>query len=318
MYIVTGAAGFIGSNVVKGLNDLGIEDILIVDDLSRSEKIRNLRDLQFVDFMDLTEFRLAVQQEALGMVPEAILHQGACADTMETDGRYMMDINYAYSKDLLEYAMQRSVPFIYASSASVYGDNSVFVESPENEKPLNVYAFSKWQFDRYAMHRVRQVEPSSTVVGLRYFNVYGPREAHKGRMQSMINQIYAQVRDTGTARLFEGSGGYDAGEQRRDFIYVGDVVAVNLHFMQAKTVQGVFNCGTGKSRSFNDIARTAIHLLGDGAITYIPFPEGLAEKYQSFTEADLTRLRDAGYDQPMTELEAGMAKTIAQCLALEG
>ncbi|MGO9598886.1 MAG: ADP-glyceromanno-heptose 6-epimerase [Isosphaeraceae bacterium] len=310
MHIVTGAAGFVGCNLVRALNERGIREIMAVDDLTQGDKFRNLRDCEIADYMDRTDFREFVRRGASGLEPTAILHQGACADTTESDGRYMLDNNFTYSKELLHWALDRGVPFVYASSASVYGSSPRCVETPEHEGPLNVYAYSKLLFDQY----VRRLMPriSTTVVGLRYFNVYGPREGHKGRMASMVWQVYQQVRSSGLARLFEGTDGFAAGEQRRDFVFVGDAVAVNLHFASGPPRQATVNVGTGKSRSFNDIARIVISLLGRGEIQYIPFPESLRGKYQSFTESDITRLRAAGYDHPMTSLEEGIRQLVEQ------
>lgn len=306
MHIVTGAAGFVGSNLVRGLNARGIRDILAVDDLEQGEKFLNLRDCDIADFMDQREFREAVRRGAPGLDARALLHQGACADTTERDGRFMMDNNYTYSKELLRWALDRRIPFVYASSASVYGTERTCTETPACERPLNVYAYSKLLFDRYVRQRLSAVR--STVIGLRYFNVYGPNEQHKGRMASMVYQLHDQLKRTGVARLFEGTDGYAHGEQRRDFIYVGDVVAINLFFAEGGVKQGIFNVGTGQSRSFNDIARILIGQLGHGQIQYIPFPESLVGKYQSFTEADVSNLRASGYDRAFTSLEQGIQR----------
>ncbi len=310
MYIVTGAAGFIGSNLVHALNERGIRDVLAVDDLTDGDKFRNLRDCDLADYMDFREFRDRVRRGAPELAATALLHQGACADTTEPDGRYMMDNNYTFSKELLHWALDRRVPFVYASSASVYGLARVCAETPDCENPLNVYAFSKLLFDNY-MRRLTEVK--STVVGLRYFNVYGPRKAHKGRMASMVTQILDQLVQTGVARLFEGTDGYADGEQRRDFIYVGDVVDINLHFAAQPNARGIYNSGTGQSRSFNDIARIVIERLGGGRIEYVPFPASLEGKYQSFTEADVSRLRNAGFEGPFTTLEDGIARMCDAC-----
>jgi len=304
VFLVTGGAGFVGSNLVAGLNRAGISDILVVDDLRSGDKRGNLGANRFAEYVDKDEFLPLLERGKFGGTIEAVLHQGACTDTMATDTAYVMRNNTEYSKTLLAYALQRPIPFIYASSASVYGNRGTCPERPEHEEPLNLYARSKLAFDRH----VREVLPrvSSTVVGLRYYNVYGPGEAHKGRMASMVWQLLRQLKDRGEMRLFAGSGGYGDGEQRRDFIWVGDVVDVNLFFLNGPARQGIFNTGTGASRSFNDIARTLMRLHGGGALSYIAFPPELEGKYQSFTQADVKALRAAGYDRPFTSLEDGV------------
>lgn len=308
MQIVTGAAGFVGSNLVRALNERGVRDVLAVDDLTQGDRFRNLADCQLADYLDRDAFRALVRRGAPGLEASAVYHQGACADTTESDGRYMMDNNYTFSQELLHWSLERRIPFVYASSASVYGHSRHCAETPECEGPLNVYAFSKLQFDRYVQ---ALPAPASTVVGLRYFNVYGPREGHKGRMASMVWQLYQQLKTEGEARLFEGTDGFASGEQRRDFVAVGDAVAVNRFFADGPPTQGVFNVGTGTARSFNDIARILIDRLGRGTIRYVPFPETLRGKYQSFTQSDIRRLRDAGYGQPFATLEEGIDRLIA-------
>ncbi len=306
MWIITGGAGFIGSNLVHALNAQGRTDILVVDRLN--DNFKNLCDLRIADLLQPEEFLQALGRNAMPQKVDAILHQGACADTTCTDGRFMMENNVSFSKALLHFAIERKIPLVYASSAATYGASKNFQEKPENERPLNLYGLSKLIFDNY----VRTILPSisSTVVGLRYFNVYGPREAHKGPMASMIYQLYGQLRRHGKARLFEGSGGYAAGEQQRDFVSVDGVVRVNLHFARAAVCKGIFNCGTGQARSFNEIAKQLIHHLGKGEIEYIPFAPGLREKYQSFTQADLAALRRAGYTAGFSSLEDGIAKAV--------
>lgn len=311
MHLVTGGAGFIGSNIVRELNDRGIDDILVVEALSDGENYRNLCDRRIADYMDRDEFRARLRERGLPRAITAVCHQGACSDTMERDGRYMLDNNFTFSKELLHACLDRGVPFVYASSASVYGAGTTFREDPVFERPLNVYGYSKLLFDQYVRKAARGAE--STVVGLRYFNVYGPRETHKGRMASMVYQLFRQLESDGVARLFEGTDGYGDGEQRRDFVFVGDVVDVNLHFLERdRAAFGVFNVGAGRSRSFNDVARGLIDRTGVGRIEYKPFPDSLRGKYQSFTEADLTALRRAGYDRPPTELEDGIDACVAE------
>jgi ADP-L-glycero-D-manno-heptose 6-epimerase len=306
--VVTGAAGFIGSNLVRALNARGHDDIIAVDDLSDGDKFQNLADCRIRDYLDRDEFRDDLRRWNLRNDVRLVFHQGACADTTANDGRSMMDVNYAYSKEVLHWCLERRIPLVYASSAAVYGLSRHCIEEPPSEQPLNLYAYSKLQFDNY----VRRVLPEakSTVVGLRYFNVYGPREGHKGRMASMVWQLWKQLEGTGVARLFEGTAGYGPGEQRRDFVAVADVIAVNLHFGFGPTHTGIYNVGTGHSRNFNDVARALINRLGRGHIEYIPFPQSLTGKYQSFTEADTTRLRAAGYDQPFLTLEQGIDQMI--------
>ncbi len=311
MYIVTGGSGFIGSQLVEALNKRGITDIIVVDSIGKDdEKYKNLCDLQIADYYDRDEFRNLISSGKLKYDVKAILHQGACADTMETDGRYMLDNNFTFSKAVLHYALDNKIPLVYASSAATYGGETTFIEDTKFEKPLNVYGYSKLVFDQYLRHIMPSAQ--STVVGLRYFNVYGPRETHKGKMASMVYQIFLQLKNTGKARLFEGTDGYGDGEQRRDFVSVEDVVKVNLFFAEGPIKKGIVNCGTGQSRSFNDIANAVISVLGKGTVEYIPMPESIRGKYQSFTEADLTQLRQLGYSEPFTTLENGIEKSVKE------
>jgi ADP-L-glycero-D-manno-heptose 6-epimerase len=302
--IVTGAAGFIGSNLVEGLNRRGIRDVIAVDNLTDGTKFRNLADLDIADYLDMDDFLQQVEtNHDFGKV-RAILHQGACSTTTEWDGRFMLRVNFEYTKKLFHYCQARHIPLIYASSASVYGAGSHYSEDPKREKPLNVYGYSKFLFDQYLRPRLAHLK--SQVVGLRYFNVYGPREQHKGSMASVAFHFDQQIRETGECRLFEGSDGYGDGEQRRDFIYVGDAVNVNLWFMDNPRQSGIFNCGTGRSQSFNDVANAVIAWHGKGKIKYIPFPDKLKGSYQSFTEADLTQLRATGCDVAFKTVEQGV------------
>jgi ADP-L-glycero-D-manno-heptose 6-epimerase len=303
--IVTGGAGFIGSNIVRGLNDTGRDDIIVVDDLTDGHKYTNIVDRSIADYWDKRELRGRL--ESLDEPPDAVLHQGACAVTTEWDGRYMLAENYQCSVDLLGYCVRHKVPLIYASSAAIYGASTSFGESdPSAERPLNVYGYSKLLFDRYVRRHTGSA--GAQVVGLRYFNVYGPNEAHKGAMASVVWHLTRQLRETGELKLFEGSHGYDDGEQRRDFIHVDDVVAVVLWFLEHPGVSGIFNVGTGKSASFNDLASAVIECLGTGEIRYVPFPSDLEASYQSFTEADLSALRAAGYSAPFDDVRAGVRK----------
>src|SRR5713226_2049598 len=306
MWIVTGGAGFIGSNLIQALNGRGHTDILVVD--RRNENFENLNDLRFANFMQPEEFLQALGRNALPGRIEAIVHQGGCADTTCTDERFMMENNVSFSKEVLRFAIEKKISLVYASSAAVYGASRNFRESPENERPLNLYGQSKLIFDNH----VRSILPSvsSSVVGLRYFNVYGPRETHKGRMASMIYQLYCQLRRDGHARLFEGSGGFAAGEQRRDFVSVSDVINVNLFFAICPVRNGIFNVGTGEARTFNEVVKQLTRALGKGAVEYIPFPEGLRERYQSHTQADIAALRAAGYEGAFASIENGVAAAI--------
>ncbi len=323
--IVTGAAGFIGSNLVKALNDRGERNVIAVDNLSCAEKVPNLVDCEISDYVDKDDFIARIRDGRWRVDASAVLHQGACSDTMETNGRYMMENNYRYSCDLLEWCQGRHIPFIYASSASVYGGGKVFREERECEAPLNVYGYSKFLFDQFV--RRRMVGSTGQIAGFRYFNVYGPREAHKGRMASVAYHFYNQYLAEGHVKLFEGSGGYGPGQQIRDFVSVEDVIRVNLHFLDHPARSGIFNVGTGRARSFNDMAAATVNavrrargepaialedLLREEVIRYIPFPPALVGKYQSHTEADMSALRKAGYKAPFLDVEEGVGRYVEE------
>lgn len=311
MHIVTGGAGFIGSNLVRTLADHGHDDIVVVDDLEDGHKIVNIADLPIADYLDKDDLLQRLDSDkAFRAEIKGLFHQGACSTTTEWNGKFMMENNYEYSKRLLHHCLEGGTPFIYASSASVYGGSKSFVEDPLFENPLNVYGYSKLQFDRY----VRRVaaNPKSQVVGLRYFNVYGPREQHKGAMASVAFHLNNQVQEDGEVRLFSGTDGYGDGEQLRDFVYVDDVCAVNLWYLQNPGVSGIYNTGTGRAQTFNDVASAVIKWHGKGKIRYIPFPDHLEGAYQSYTQADLTELRASGCDVEFRPVENGVKDYLDQ------
>ncbi|MDW3683404.1 ADP-glyceromanno-heptose 6-epimerase [Cupriavidus sp. CV2] len=318
--IVTGAAGFIGSNLVKGLNERGEDNVVAVDNLTRADKFHNLVDCEIRDYLDKGEFIERFKRGEFGKV-RAVFHEGACSDTMETDGRYMMENNFRYTKALMDACLEQGTQFLYASSAATYGASQVFKEEREFEKPLNVYGYSKFLFDQV----VRRTLPSalSQIVGFRYFNVYGPREAHKGRMASVAFHNFNQFRADGTVKLFGEYGGYAPGGHTRDFISVEDVVKVNLFFLEHPDKSGIFNLGTGRAQPFNDIAATVVNTLREadgrphltldemvqeGLVEYIKFPDALRGKYQCYTQSDVSRLRGAGYKEAFYTVEEGVSR----------
>ena len=319
-YIVTGAAGFVGANLVKALNERGITRIIAVDNLTKADKFKNLVDCEIADYLDKGEFLERLLCGHFDGDVEAIFHEGACSDTMETDGRYMMENNYRYSLSLLDWCLEQEVQLLYASSAATYGGSSVFKEERQYEAPLNVYGYSKFLFDQIV--RQRLPEAGSQVVGFRYFNVYGPRESHKGRMASVAFHHFNQYRAEGKVKLFEGCDGYANGEQQRDFVYVKDVAKVNLYFLDHPEKSGIFNLGTGRAQSFNDVAVATVNscraaegkpalsleaMVQQGLVEYVAFPEALKGKYQSFTQADLSKLRSAGYGDKFATVAEGVA-----------
>ncbi|HEU4850542.1 MAG TPA: ADP-glyceromanno-heptose 6-epimerase [Telluria sp.] len=324
MILVTGAAGFIGSNLVHALCARG-SDVFAVDNLSKADKFHNIVDTSIADFLDKDEFLERLKRGEYAGKFSAVFHQGACSDTMEQDGRYMMKNNYDYSVALFEFCQRERIPFIYASSAAVYGASETFGEERANEKPLNVYGYSKFLFDQYVrrFRREQRAAGASQVVGLRYFNVYGPRETHKGRMASVPFHQYKEFLANGGVRLFGEYNGYAPGTQMRDFIHVDDVVAVNLFFLDHPLQSGIFNLGTGRAQPFNDIALAVVRamkpeagshgldgIVDSGLLEYIPFPDKLKGKYQSYTQADIGALRAAGYEREFMDVATGVARYI--------
>ena len=323
--IVTGAAGFIGSNIVKALNERGITDIVAVDNLTRGEKFANLAECEIAHYLDKHEFIRQVREHILPFTNiQAVFHDGACSDTMEHNGLYMMDNNYQYSLDLLDWCQDERIPYLYASSAAVYGKGEVFREERELEQPLNVYGYSKFLFDQVVRRRMAE-GLSAQVAGFRYFNVYGPREQHKGRMASVAFHHFNQYREQGYVNLFGAYDGYGEGQQSRDFVSVEDVVKVNLFFFDHPEISGIYNLGTGRSQPFNDLAAATVNacrtaegkeamslqqLVDAQLIRYIPFPDALKGKYQSFTEANIAQLRDAGYEEPFYDVEQGVSRYV--------
>lgn len=305
MIVVTGGLGFIGSNLVHALNARGRDDVIVVDDFTDGHKMANVRDATICDYHDRHEFLGRFERLArTGTGIDVVYHLGACSDTTEWDGRRMMSDNFAYSRDLLELCDARAIPFVYASSAAVYGLHERCVEEPRSEAPLNVYGYSKLAFDQHV--RQRMAHARARIVGLRFFNVYGPREQHKARMASVAFHFDAQLRQHGAVRLFGASHGVGPGEQRRDFIHVDDVVDQTLWFGEADDVTGIFNCGTGQAATFNEVARAVIDWHGHGDIEYIPFPADLIDAYQAYTLADMSRTRDAGYARVQRPVAQGV------------
>lgn len=330
MYVVTGGAGFIGANLVKALNERGVREVLVVDNLEKADKFRNLTDCEIADYLDKHEFPEWLLRRGRRKL-KAIFHEGACSDTMEHNGAYMMQNNFEYSKLLLHWCQAQRVPFLYASSAAVYGAGKVFSEARQFEAPLNVYGYSKFLFDQYV--RRLWTRRTAQIAGFRYFNVYGDRESHKGRMASVAFHQFNQYLEQGRVKLFEGCDGYGHGEQKRDFISVEDAVAVNLFFLDNPKKSGIFNVGTGRAQPFNDVAAAVVNSLrtheGKPALTlddmrreklveYIPFPDALRGKYQSFTQADVSALRKAGYKKPFLTVEEGVGRYMRQLLRRRG
>jgi len=322
--VVTGAAGFIGSNIVKALNARGETDIVAVDDLTRGDQFRNLVDCEISHYLDKHDFlRMLAEGEFDGEF-SAVIHQGACSDTMNHDGKYMMENNYQYTLDLFEHCQSEAIPFLYASSAAVYGAGTTFLEQRPYEGPLNVYGYSKFLFDQVLRRRMNE-GLTAQVAGFRYFNVYGPREQHKERMASVAFHNFNQYRASGKVKLFGGWDGWGNGMQSRDFVSVEDVVKVNLYFLDHPDLYGIYNLGSGRAQPFNDVAVSTVNacrrhegqsvltleqMVEQGIIEYIDFPDALKGKYQSFTQGDIGKLREAGYSEPMLTVEEGINRYV--------
>ncbi len=322
--VVTGAAGFIGSNIVKALNARGETDILAVDNLSKGDKFVNLVGCEISDYLDKQDFISLIGSGDFDGEISAILHQGACSDTMNHDGKYMMENNYQYTLELFEFCQAEEIPFLYASSAATYGKGTTFKEDRQYEGPLNVYGYSKFLFDQILRRRMAE-GLTAQVAGFRYFNVYGPQEQHKGRMASVAFHNFNQYRETGKVKLFGGYDGYADGTQSRDFVSVEDVVKVNLYFLDNPDKSGIFNLGSGRAQPFNDVAVATVNacrrhegkpaltlpeLVAQGILEYIDFPDALKGKYQSFTQADIGKLRSAGYSDAMLTVEQGVDRYV--------
>lgn len=333
LIIVTGAYGFIGSNLVKALNERGFNHIIAVDNLTNGVKAMNLVNCEVLDYVDKEEFIESIINGDYDNQVDYIFHQGACSDTTQLDGKYMMHNNYEFSSILLDFAQKNEIPLIYASSAAVYGNKTDFIEERQFESPLNVYGYSKFLFDQM-VRRYFKSGLSAPIVGLRYFNVYGKQESHKERMASVVLHNFNQYQNNGKVKLFEGCKGYADGSQVRDFISIEDVVRVNLFFFDnylhdEEEIAGIFNCGTGIERSFNDLSLSVINscrkydglsplslseAITNGVIEYTQFPKDLLGKYQCYTKANTDRLREAGFKSQFLSLEEGVDNYITWLL----
>lgn len=308
MIVVTGGAGFIGSAIVWRLNTLGKDDIIIVDELGTTDKWKNLVGLKFQEFVHKADFISAIVEDTIEFPIETIIHMGANSSTTEKDADHLFSNNYLYTQELAKYCLSKNIRFIYASSAATYGDGSLgFVDDEtklETLRPLNMYGYSKQLFDLWA----KKNNVLNKIVGIKYFNVFGPNEYHKGDMRSVVHKAFEQVRDTGKVRLFKSlNPKYKDGEQMRDFVYIKDAIDMTLYFIDHPDKNGIFNVGAGKARTWNDLVSALFNAIGKPVnIEYIDLPDHLREKYQYFTEANLDKIRSAGYNKATTSLEDGV------------
>jgi ADP-L-glycero-D-manno-heptose 6-epimerase len=307
MIVVTGGAGFIGSAIVWELNRRGEKEIVIVDELGTDEKWKNLVGLQFEDFVNKYKFIDSINKGTF-INADAIIHMGANSSTTEKDADHLFNNNYLYTKTLAEFCLKNNIRFIYASSAATYGDGSLGFNDDESKcdtlRPLNMYGYAKSLFDIWSVNQ----DVFKKIVGLKYFNVFGPNEYHKGDMRSVVHKAFEQVMDTGKVKLFKsGNPKYKDGEQMRDFIYVKDAVNMTLHFLDNKNINGLFNIGSGQARTWNDLVTALFKAMEKPVnIEYIDLPDHLGDKYQYFTEANLSKLKSAGYKKEITSLENGI------------
>ncbi|HWB60860.1 MAG TPA: ADP-glyceromanno-heptose 6-epimerase [Chthoniobacteraceae bacterium] len=306
--LVTGGAGFIGSALIWELNRRGCENIVVTDMLGASEKWKNLVPLRFEDYLEAEDLFPRLEADALGKF-DTVYHLGACSSTTERDAAFLIRNNFEYTKRLATWAIANNCKFVYASSAATYGDGSAGMSDTapdiENLRPLNMYGYSKQLFDIYA----KRQGILSRIIGLKYFNVFGPNETHKDDMRSLVNKAYLQVVETGVIRLFKSHRpDYKDGEQKRDFLYVKDAVAMTIHLATRPVVSGLFNIGSGEARTWIDLATAVFAALGrEPRIEFIEMPESIRDKYQYFTQADIGKLRSKGYKQPVTPLNEAVA-----------
>jgi ADP-L-glycero-D-manno-heptose 6-epimerase len=318
MIVVTGGAGFIGSAIVWRLNQLGLDNILIVDELGIDDKWKNLTSLKFADYINKWEF-LDKLESGFDFDIESIVHMGANSSTTEKDADHLIENNYEYTKSLAAYSVENGIRFVYASSAATYGDGSLGFKDNEGElqklRPLNMYGYSKQLFDLWAVRN----KLTDKIAGIKYFNVYGPNEYHKGDMRSVVSKAYEQIKSTGMVRLFKSEHpDYKDGEQKRDFVYVKDAVDMTLFLLTNKDKNGIYNIGSGKARTWNDLVHGIFNAAGKPVkIEYIDLPDTLSKKYQYFTEADLSKIKKAGYNQPLLSLEEGVTDYVKNYLMID-